>query len=90
MEHKTLVDTLARNLKRSKKDVGNLLGAFIGVVEERCTSLDAIAVPGFGTFEGTKRNEAVVTDSATGKRRLEPPRVEVAFTMSNVLKNKIK
>ena len=66
MEHKTLVDTLARNLKR------------------------LIAVPGFGTFEGRKRNEAVVTDSATGKRRLEPPRVEVTFTMSNVLKNKIK
>lgn len=88
MESKTLTDRLAKNLKRSKKDVNDLVAALCRVVEERCGELDTIAVPGFGNLAGIKSDEHVVSnnDSAT----LIPPKVTLQFEVSNILKNKLK
>lgn len=90
MDNKTLVDRLAKNLKRTKKDVNNLLGAITAVLTERLGETDVVAVPGFGNFESRKRNERVVVIPSSGRRMLVPPKIVVSFKVSNVLKTKIK
>lgn len=90
MDNKQLITHLTQKLGRNRNDVNKLLDALASVVAERCGELDSIAVPGFGTFVGEKHNECVVEDNVTGKRMLMPPRVELRFKMSNVLKNRMK
>ena len=90
MDHKQLVDKLARSLKRDRNDIKNLIEAFNAVVASRCGELDSIAVPGFGTLEGRKKNERVMVNPATHKRMLIPPKISLNFKVSNVLKNRMK
>ena len=90
MDNKTLIETVAANLGRSKADVGKLVEALAGVMRTRCGELDSVVVPGFGTFEPKKRNERVMIHPSTGKRMLVPPKVVLGFKVSNVLKAKLK
>ena len=90
MDNKKLVETVAANLGRSTKDVGKLLEAFAGVLTARCSEMDSVHVPGFGSFEPKKRDERVMNHPSTGKRMLVPPKITVGFKVSNVLKNKLK
>ncbi len=89
MQHKELVDKLSKSLGRSKSDVNKLLEALSNVVVERCSELDSISVPRLGTIEAVKHNESIKTDPNTNKRTLLPPRVEVQFSTSNVLKKRL-
>ncbi|MBR6489266.1 MAG: HU family DNA-binding protein [Muribaculaceae bacterium] len=86
MLHKELVDALSKSLSRDKDDINKLLEALGNVVAERCSELDSISVPRFGTIAAVKHNESVETDKESGKRTLMPPHMEVSFTTSNVLK----
>lgn len=89
MLHKELVDTLSKSLNRSKSDINNLLEALSNVVKERCSELDGIVVPRFGTIVAVKHAEQVENNLETGARTLIPPKVEVNFSTSNVLKKKL-
>ena len=90
MDNKDIIARLSQSLGRNKNDVSKLLDAFTATVKERCSELDTIAVPGFGSFEAKKKNERVVVNPGTGKRMLVPPKITVNFKVSNVLKNKLK
>ena len=89
MLHKELVDKLSKSLGRNKSDINKLLEALGNVVVERCSELDSISVPRLGTIEAVKHNESIDIDPSTGKRTLMPPRVEMQFTISNVLKKRL-
>ena len=89
MLHKELVDKLSKSLGRNKSDINKLLEALGNVVVERCSELDSISVPRLGIIEAVKHNESIDIDSSTGKRTLMPPRVEIQFTISNVLKKRL-
>lgn len=89
MLHKELVEKLSGSLGRSKSDINNLLDALSNVVKERCSELDSITIPRFGTIEAVKHNETVETNAETGVRTLLPPRVKIDFIMSNVLKKEL-
>ena len=89
MLHKDLVDKLSKSLGRNKSDINKLLEALGNVVVERCSELDSITVPRLGTIEAVKQNESIEVNENTGKRTLMPPRVEVQFTTSNVLKKRL-
>lgn len=89
MLHKELVDKLSKSLGRSKSDINKLLEALSNVVVERCSELDSISVPRFGTIESVKHDEKIIVDKETGKRTLFPPHVEVQFTSSTVLKKNL-
>ena len=89
MNNKEIVDSLSQSLGRSKSDINKLLEALSNVVKERCSELDSISVPRFGTLEAINRKESIETDSETGKRMLIPPQVEMCFTSSNILKKKL-
>ena len=90
MDNKKLIDTVAANLGRSPKDVNKLLDAFVGVLTARCSEMDSVHVPGFGSFEPKKRDERIMIHPSTGKRMLVPPKVVLGFRVSNVLKTKLK
>ena len=90
MDNKKLINTVAKNLGRKPEDVGKLLDAFVGVLTARCSDMDSVHVPGFGSFEPKKRDERVMVHPSTGKRMLVPPKVVVGFKVSNVLKTKLK
>ena len=51
MDNRKLIEKVARKLGRDKGDVTKLLEAFTSIVTTRCSELDSIAIPGFGTFE---------------------------------------
>ena len=89
MLHKEIVDTLSQSLSRSKSDINKLLEALSNVITERCSELDSISVPRFGTIEAVKHNETIEVEQDTGKRTLIPPRVKVQFTPSAVLKKRL-
>lgn len=90
MDNKKLVETVAANLGRTPADVEKLVDALAGVLKARCSEMDKVAVPGFGSFEPKKRNERIMVHPSTGKRILVPPKVVVGFKMSKVLKAKLK
>lgn len=90
MDNKKLIDIVAANLGRTPEDVSKLLEAFAGVLTARCSEMDSVHVPAFGTFEPKKRDERVMVHPSTGKRMLVPPKMTVSFKVSNVLKAKIK
>lgn len=90
MENKKLVETVATNLGRTTEDVNKLLEALANVLRTRCSELDSVFVPGFGTFEPKKRNERVMVHPSSGKRMLVPPKIVVGFKVSRVLKAKLK
>lgn len=90
MENKELVDKISEKLGRTKGDVNKLLEALSEVVKERCSELDSIAIPSFGTFEAKKKNERIMVNPSNGKRMLVPPKISVSFKVSNVLKTRLK
>lgn len=90
MDNKKLVETVAGKLGRSTDDVNKLLEAFAAVLCTRCSEMDSVSVPAFGTFEPKKRNERVMVHPGSGKRMLVPPKVVVGFKVSKVLKAKLQ
>lgn len=89
MLHKDLVEKLSKSLNRNKGDINKLIEALSNVVKERCSELDSISLPRFGTLEAVNLKETIEVDEETGKRTLMPPRVEVHFTSSNILKKQL-
>ncbi len=90
MDNKELVEKISEKLGRSKGDVNKLVEALADVIVERCGALDSVAIPGFGTFEGKKKSERVMTNPSNGKRMLVPPKITLSFKVSNVLKTRLK
>ncbi|MDE6494857.1 MAG: HU family DNA-binding protein, partial [Duncaniella sp.] len=50
---------------------------------------DSIAIHGFGTFKAEKTDERIETDAETGRRMLYPPKIEMTFRPSVVLRKKL-
>lgn len=90
MDNKNIVDILSKRLGYSKVDVSNLIDGLSLVVKERCSDLDTIAIPGFGSLEPKKRMERIAIHPSTGKRMLIPPKISVCFKQSALLKQKLK
>lgn len=89
MQHKEIVDSLSQSLGRSKGDINKLIEALSNVIVERCSELDSISVPRFGTIEAVKHKEFIEVDKETGNKSLIPPCVEMQFTSSTVLKKQL-
>lgn len=58
-------------------------------LRQAAADLDMVAVPGFGNFSGVKRDEYVADDPATGRRTIYPPRIEVEFRPSVLLRKRL-
>lgn len=67
----------------------SVLEAMVSEVTDIVRSLDSVAVPGFGTFDGSKTDERIVDDADSAKRVLMPPSVGISFNPSVVLRKKL-
>lgn len=89
MDTKSFIETLSQNMSRSKPEVQNLISAFSNVLADKCSAMDTVAIPGFGAFEPRKRGERISVNPATGKRMLVPPKIQLVFRPSALLKQKL-
>ena len=89
MDNNALNDKLAQLLDRTPEDVSNLLAGFVSLMKTKCADLQDVAIPGFGTFVVDKQMEHIEVDAETNKRTLMPPKVELSFEPSVVLKSVI-
>lgn len=90
MDNKSIIEILSKRLELNKTEISNLLDGMTMIVKERCSDLDVVAIPGFGSFESKKKLERIAVHPATGKRMLIPPKITVSFKPSALLKQKLK
>ncbi|MBD5289630.1 MAG: HU family DNA-binding protein [Bacteroides sp.] len=89
MDQKTLCEQLSERLRLPGEDVAIMLHNLVGAIEEAALEQDAVAIPGFGTFETRKRLERVSVHPSTGKKMLYPPKQTISFRPSPLLKKQI-
>ena len=90
MDAKNFTSTIAKAADCEPSQAAELLKAFANILKEECGAERRVAIPGFGSFEGVKHEEEVITDLATGHQLLLPPSIEIRFTASGSLKKHIK
>lgn len=89
MDNKTIIDNLSRNLDVSRETVAHMIQSLSTAFGNCCAELDTVSISGFGNFEPKKRQERIAVHPASGKRLLIPPRVNVVFKPSPILKQRI-
>lgn len=90
MDNKSFVGNVARKLNCDATTASRLIEGLAALPRDECVDGNRVALPGFGTFEGVKHNEEIITDLATGRRMLLPPSMELRFVPGGMLKKKIK
>jgi len=89
MNNKELIAELSARMGMTQVEVSSLVEEFIQTVIFELIRGNTIHFQGFGSFEVRKKEERVSVNPMTLKRTLIPPKLVVAFKMSNILKNKI-
>lgn len=89
MDNKTFLSRLAKRLNREPSQVATLADGLSTAFKESGADLDSIAIPGFGTFKAEKTDERIETDAETGRRILYPPKIEMTFRPSVVLRKRL-
>lgn len=90
MTHKDLISQLSAAVSVDKDVAETLLLAVSDTLTEFCAGLDAVAIPGFGTFQPVKKEESIITDTESGKRKLLPPSIQVEFKSSVLLRKQFE
>lgn len=90
MDHKSLQHKIASAAGIDAATASALTQALANALRDHCAALRSVALPRLGTFTGVKRDEAIITDPATGRRTLTPPNINIEYTASQALKNAIK
>ncbi|MDE6588663.1 MAG: HU family DNA-binding protein [Paramuribaculum sp.] len=89
MDSKQFLARLAERACVSVKDASAMTEALGAALASVCAGLDTAAIPGFGNFTATKRDEEVVTDDVTKKRMLMPPTIVTSFRPSVILRHRL-
>ena len=89
MDNRSLNNTVAKALDIDSKTVGHLTEKLTAAIADALAEDNAVAIPGFGNFTPVAADEHIETDPETGKRRLIPPSVGVAFEPASRLKKAI-
>lgn len=89
MDNSHIIEKLSSEFDYNSEEASLLLKEFVCAVRGFCNDLDAVAIPGFGTFQPIKTDEYITTNETTGKRTLMPPVVEVTLKSSVVLRKKL-
>lgn len=88
MNQEDLVRALRDKLGIDSDKASEMLEAMVLAIKENVKGLDTVAIPGFGSFSGIKSDECIVVDSATGEQKLLPPKIEMIFKSSVVLRKR--
>lgn len=89
MNNKEFTTELTRRLGLTSKEVTNLISALNAEVSIHLENEDSINIQGFGSFEVKKKLEHVVVNPSSRQRMLVPPKMEIKFKPSAILKDKI-
>lgn len=90
MDNKTLIETVASRLEKSREEVSELTEALGLVMADILKAGDIVAVPSVGTFETKLKAERIALHPSTGKKLLVPPKININFKPSTLLKQKIR
>ena len=85
MDNKELISRLSMTSGQSTEVVSNKIETVARILKNFCKEMDAVAVPGFGTFQPVKENEMVIAGEDGGSTLL-PPAIEVKFKSSVILR----
>lgn len=88
MNHENLTDLLQEILGLDPNKATDMLEATVTAIKEHSKDLDTVAVPGFGSFACVKTDECIVADVLTGEQKLLPPKIEMKFKSSVVLRKR--
>ncbi|MCK5077161.1 MAG: HU family DNA-binding protein [Calditrichia bacterium] len=66
MNKNELIGAISEKAGVSKKDAGEVIGAFIEVVKEQLKARDSISMVGFGTFKTADRAARTARNPKTG------------------------
>ena len=66
MNKNELIGAISEQAGVSKKDAGEVIGAFIDVVKEQLKARDSISMVGFGTFKTADRAARTARNPKTG------------------------
>jgi len=89
MNNKEFIAELSRRLDLSSKEVAGLIAAMNTEISSHLENENSINIQGFGIFDVKKKLEHVVVNPSTRQRMLVPPKMEIKFKPSTVLKDKI-
>jgi len=90
MNNKDFISALAGQCGLTSKETQRLSNILTTGVAEMLDDETTLSIQGFGMFEVKKKMERVVTNPATKKRILVPPRLAMSFHPGATLKDKIK
>lgn len=90
MDNNQLVKNISDGLEITEKAAETLLKNFSEIILKHTSELDTLNIPPLGSFEGRFRNERMALHPASGKKLLVPPKVNIVFKPSAVLKLKVK
>lgn len=89
MDHKTFISGLARQLGKDNDKTDKLTQALTQAIVDAASSLDSVAIPGFGRFDTEKKDEYIAIDEADGQTKLFPPSISITFSPGTKLKNRL-
>lgn len=89
MNHNELIEKLSVCSGNTPERTEVLLARFVDVLKEYSKEGDAVAIPGFGTFQPEKRNEWISESPDTGERMLNPPSITLRLKSSILLRKKL-
>ncbi len=88
MDSNSFIGRLSMQSGLPAEEIAKRLDTLTSIIKNYCQELDAVAVPGFGTFTPLKKDECIET-TATGKKTLLPPSITVSFKSSVVLRKSL-
>ena len=88
--NKDFINALASRTGLTAKDSQKLATTFAESIADKLDDESQLAVQGFGVFEVKKKMERVVVNPKLKTRRLNPPKLVLAFKPSTVLKEKMQ
>ena len=86
MDHKTFISGLARQLGKDNDKTDKLTQALTQAIMDAASSLDSVAIPGFGRFDTEKKDEYIAIDEADGQTK---PSISITFSPGTKLKNRL-
>lgn len=89
MNNKEFTAELSARTGFNIKETGKLITALVSEMANQLGEDNLISIQGFGTFEVKKKVERVVVNPSTRQRMLVPPKMEIKFRPSALIKDKV-
>lgn len=90
MENKSFLAAVAQRAALDNTLTAKMAEALCDIIVRGACDDCRVAIPGFGTFAGAKREEEIVENPTTGGMLLMPPSLRLEFYPSSMFKKAMK